>query len=194
VARRGEPSASASGGRPSRPERKRVPVTEATLSEALLSYLDRFEGSREKLGKQLEKWVKNRGEPADPALARPLIQRVLARYESAGVIDDERFAARTLDRLRARGGSSRAIAFKLKTKGLRTDAVDRAFEREREAAPNPELEAARALVRRRKLGDFRPEAERAAERRRDLGILARAGFDYETSVSALGARHDDGGF
>jgi regulatory protein len=190
VARRGERGAS-SEEKPARAERKRVPVTEATLAEALLSYLDRFEGSREKLGKHLEKWVRNRGEPADPARARPLIQSVLARYETTGVIDDAKFAARTLDRLRSRGGSARAIAFKLRTKGLKTDTVDRAFEREREAGPNPELEAARALVRRRKLGEFRPEAERAEERRRDLGILARAGFDYETSVSALGSRRDD---
>ena len=168
-----------------------MPVTEAALAEALLSYLDRFEGSREKLARQLEKWVKARGEPADPVRARPLIQSVLARYESAGVIDDDRFAARTLDRLRSRGGSARAIAFKLRTRGLKTDTVDRALERERQAAPNPELEAARALVRRRKLGEFRPEAERAEQRRRDLGILARAGFDYETSVSALGSRRDD---
>jgi regulatory protein len=190
VARRGERGAP-SEQKPARSERKRVPVTEAALAEALLSYLDRFEGSREKLGKQLEKWVKNRGEPADPVRARPLIQSVLSRYEQTGVIDDDKLAARTLDRLRSRGGSARAIAFKLRTRGLKSDSVDRAFELEREAGPNPELEAARALVRRRKLGEFRPEAKRAEERRRDLGILARAGFDYETSVAALGARRDD---
>ena len=77
MARRGERGAS-SEEKPARAERKRVPVTEATLAEALLSYLDRFEGSREKLGKHLEKWVMNRGEPADPARARPLIQSVPA--------------------------------------------------------------------------------------------------------------------
>lgn len=190
MARRAERGAP-SEPKPARAERKRIPVTEAALAEALLSYLDRFEGSREKLGKQLEKWVKNRGEPADPVRARPLIQSVLARYEQTGVIDDDKLAVRTLDRLRSRGGSARAIAFKLRTRGLKTDSVDRAFEREREEGPNPELEAARALVRRRKLGEFRPEAKRAEERRRDLGILARAGFDYETSVAALGARRDD---
>ncbi len=190
MARRAERGAP-SEPKPARAERKRIPVTEAALAEALLSYLDRFEGSREKLGKQLEKWVKNRGEPADLVRARPLIQSVLARYEQTGVIDDDKLAVRTLDRLRSRGGSARAIAFKLRTRGLKTDSVDRAFEREREEGPNPELEAARALVRRRKLGEFRPEAKRAEERRRDLGILARAGFDYETSVAALGARRDD---
>jgi regulatory protein len=188
LAQKGEPAQRA--GKNAEP-RKRIAVSEATLSEALLSYLDRFEGSRQKLRQYLEKWVRARGEPADPVRARPLIEKVLSRYEAAGVVDDAKFAARTLSRLRQRGGSARAIAFKLKTKGLREDATEQAFERERESRGNPELEAARALVRRRKLGEFRPEAERAEKRRRDLGVLARAGFDYDTAVSALGGRRDD---
>jgi regulatory protein len=180
------------GGR-SRESRPRIPVTEASLSEALLSYLDRFEGSRQKLAQHLTKWVKTRGEPADPVRARPLIERVLSRYEATGIVSDQKLADRSVDRLRARGGSKRAIAFKLHTKGLGNEVLDKAFERERAGAggSNPELEAARALVRRRKLGSYRPEADRAAERRRDLGVLARAGFDYDTSVTALGARNDD---
>lgn len=174
-----------------RAARPRIAVTEPALSEALLSYLDRFEASERKLRQHLEKWVKNRGEPPDLATARPLIDRVLARYVAAGVVNDEKFAERTLDRLRQRGGSARAIAFKLKQKGLAAAVTDQAFERERGSGTNAELAAARALVRRRKLGEFRPEAERAEKRRRDLGVLARAGFDYETSVAALGARHDE---
>ena len=161
------------------------------MAEALLSYLDRFEASRQRLRQQLEKWVKTRGEPADLERARPLIERVLTRYETAGVVDDAKFAQRTVDRLRQRGGSARAIKFKLKTKGLGAAVTEKAFERERGSSKNPELEAARALVRRRKLGEFRPEAERADKRRRDLGVLARAGFDYETAVTALGGRRDE---
>jgi regulatory protein len=93
--------------------------------------------------------------------------------------------------MRARGGSTRAIAFKLRTKGLDASTMDSVFEAERATPGNAELTAARALVKRRRLGEFRPEAERAAERRRDLGVLARAGFSYETSVAALGGRGDD---
>jgi hypothetical protein len=97
---RGERGASPTDeAKPARPERKRVPVTEATLAEALLSYLDRFEGSREKLGKHLEKWVKTRGEPADPVRARPLIQSVLARYETTDQGPED---GRRRSRLRAR--------------------------------------------------------------------------------------------
>lgn len=180
---------------PARGEQKkgpaRIPVTEASLAEALLTYLDRFDGSRKKLSQHLAKWVKRRGEPDDPVRARPLIDAVLKRYEESGLVDDKKFADRSLVRMRSRGGSARAIAFKLRAKGLGTETLDQAFERERTDTKNPELEAARALVRRRRLGQYRPEAERAGERRRDLGVLARAGFDYETSVTALGARFDE---
>jgi regulatory protein len=182
-------SAGASGK--SSEARARIPVTEAALSEALLSYLDRFEASHKRLGQYLQKWVRARGEPANPEDTRRLIERVLARYETAGLLDDSKLAERSLERLRRRGGSARAIAFKLHTKGVAADATERAFERERSASANAELEAARALVRRRKLGEFRPEAERAEKRRRDLGVLARAGFAYDIAVTALGGRRDD---
>jgi regulatory protein len=181
---------SAAGAR-TREKRPRIPVTEVSLAEALLSYLDRFEGSRQKLAQHLAKWVRNRGEPPDPVRARPLIDAVLARYQAAGVVDDQKLAERSVGRLRSRGGSKRAIAFKLRVKGLGSEVVDQAFEREREGTKNAELEAARALVRRRRLGEYRPEAERADQRRRDLGVLARAGFSFETSQAALGGGRDD---
>jgi regulatory protein len=57
--------------------------------------------------------------------------------------------------------------------------------------PGSELEAARAYVRRRRLGPFRPEAERQPNRQRDLAALARTGFDHETAIRALGHGSDD---
>jgi regulatory protein len=54
-----------------------------------------------------------------------------------------------------------------------------------------ELTAARALVRKRKLGHYRAESERGEYARKDLGILARAGFDYETAKTALGLEGND---
>jgi regulatory protein len=58
-------------------------------------------------------------------------------------------------------------------------------------SPRAELEAARAYVRRRRLGPHRPESERLENRRRDLAALARHGFDHETAVRALGYGGDD---
>jgi regulatory protein len=93
--------------------------------------------------------------------------------------------------LRARGRSTRAIQHKLRERGVQAPEIDAALALERREGTVVDLEAARALVRRRKLGSFRPEAERAQNRRRDLGVLARAGFDYDTCVRALGAGRDD---
>jgi regulatory protein len=40
-------------------------------------------------------------------------------------------------------------------------------------------------VRRRRLGPYRPQEERAARRQRDLGALARAGFSFDVARRAL---------
>lgn len=166
-------------------ERARIPVTEATLAEAALATLKRVDPSRKQLERKLESWVRRRGEPSDPAAARPLIDALLSRYEASGLVNDRRLVETALLRLRARGASTRAIQHRLNTRGLDAEIVDQTLAEERTVTRQPDLQAAQALVRRRRLGPFRPEAERETNRRRDLGILARAGFDFDTAARAL---------
>ena len=102
-------------------------------------------------------------------------------------MNDERFAENLSGRLKARGGSRRAIVQKLRQRGITSGVAEASVPR----SPAAELEAARAFVRRRRLGPYRPEAERLENRRRDLAALARTGFDHETAVRALGYGGDD---
>ena len=48
-------------------------------------------------------------------------------------------------------------------------------------------------MRKRKLGHFRPAEERRESFRRDLGVLARAGFAFDTAKAALGVEGADEG-
>ena len=48
-----------------------------------------------------------------------------------------------------------------------------------------EWQAALALARRRRLGPFRPAADRAEHRTRDLAALARAGFNYDLARKVI---------
>ena len=61
----------------------------------------------------------------------------------------------------------------------------------REEGPDPELAAAVALARRRRLGPWRASEERAADRQRDLGVLARAGFPADVARKVLDAASED---
>src|SRR5689334_19977713 len=161
-----------------RKERARIPVSLASLGEAALSYLNRRDASREKLVAHLEQWIRRRGTPADPREARPLIQELAQRYQASGLINDDRLAQNALGSLRARGASARAIAHKLRARGVDASVIDSTLANEKRDGTGAELAAARALVKKKRLGALRPEAERAENRRRDLATLARAGFDF----------------
>jgi regulatory protein len=161
------------------------PLESRELEEAALRYLDRFDCSAAKLKTHLAGLIRRRGGDA-PELLRH-VDSLLERYRASGLIDDERFARNLSERLQGRGKSRRAIVEKLRVRGIAASVVDGVVPK----SSATELEAARALVKRRRLGPFRPEAERLENRRRDLAALARAGFDHGTAARALGYGGDE---
>lgn len=161
------------------------PLEPRELEEAALRYLDRFDCSARKLRTHLAGLIRRRGGDA-PALLEH-VDALLERYRASGLVDDERFARSLSQNLASRGKSRRAIVEKLRTRGIPSSVADGVVPKSAES----ELEAARALVKRRRLGPFRPEDERLEMRRKDLAALARAGFDHGTAVRALGYGNDE---
>lgn len=152
--------------------------------------MNRFDASAEKLSCHLEK-VARRAANTDELL--PRVQGLIERYRSSGLIDDRRFAEARARTLRARGASARLIQQKLILQGVPAQVVSAVLEAEREQRGDGsgDLEAAIAYVRRKRLGPYRPEPERARERQRDLARLARQGFDYDTALRALAMGRGD---
>ena len=161
------------------------PLEPQELEAAALRYLNRFDCSVQKLRGHLSGLVRRRG--GDRALLEQHLETLLTRYQASGVLNDARLAENLASRLQERGGSRRAIVEKLRRRGVTSGVAQAAVV----TSPASELEAARAYVRRRRLGPFRPEADRQENRRRDLAALARTGFDHETAIRALGYGSDD---
>jgi len=158
--------------------RANKPSSPAELEKVALAYLNRVDCTKAKLRAYLTRRA------GDEASA--WIDELLARYQASGLVSDARFAENAVRRMSRRGRSERAISFRLGRDGVAPSVVSEVLEARARETPEPELEAARALVRRRRLGLLRPEEERAGYRRRDLAVLARAGFDFETARRALG--------
>jgi regulatory protein len=153
------------------------PVSEAGLHAAALAYLERFAASAGMVRRVLLRRVERAAragliERADGAL---LVARVVARLAAARLIDDTDYAAARTQSLHRRGSSERAIRANLAVRGLEPPAIDAALATLRRDTPDSELTAAIELARRRRIGPFRA-ADRTEHRRRDLGVLARAGF------------------
>ena len=99
-------------------------------------------------------------------------ERLLARFEEVGLIDDEAFArAWVASRQQRRGLAPRALAQELRRKGVADDVVRDALD---EIDPADAEEAARALVRKKLRSMSR--LDDTTRTRRLVGMLARKGY------------------
>ena len=178
-----------------KPKQKRPPnVTRAGIEASALRYLERFDCSEAKLRRVLGARIAKaaRAGVAEAAAAPAIVEELLARYQSSGLIDDQRFAKNFAARQRDRGMSGRMIEQKLRARGISAELVQQLLPRNESASS--ELEAARAFARRRRLGPHRKPEVRDAYRRKDLMALARAGFDYDTATRVIGHSSSDDEF
>jgi regulatory protein len=160
------------------------PPTEASLHDAALAHLSRYAASRAALIKVLDRRCERWARAAEATEALPVLRQavraVVARLVEAGVVNDAAFAAGRVRSLGRSGRSRRAIAAHLAARGVAGDDASLALPDD----PEAELAAALALARRRRLGPFR-DKDAAADPRRELGVLARAGFPQDIAERAL---------
>jgi regulatory protein len=178
--------------------RARKPVTQDSLEKSAIHYLERFSSSvagvrlvlRNKLRRAAQE---DKAEDFDGNAA---IETVIAKLIRAGLLDDARYAAFRAGALARRGSSLFVIKRDLKTRGVAPALIDAAVAELREEAGGTSDEADRAaalaLARRRRLGPYRPEAQRAAFRHKDLATLGRAGFALEIARSVVDGEQDNG--
>jgi regulatory protein len=171
--------------------RKRKPrkVTGKSLERAALFYLERFATSAENLRRVLMRRVERsvHFHGTDREAGAALIDDLVVRYLASGLLDDRAYAEGRVRTMRRRGSSARLIRLKLRQKGVADDVVAGALAEHAEDMTDPEAAAAAALARRRRLGPFRPPAEREEKREKDLAALARAGFSYDMARRVIEA-------
>ena len=193
-------------GRPPRGQAKRAgprpepPLTPGGLERSALWHLQRRALTEHELRTALGKKVKRAATAHGPTDdAHGWIDALVARLRDSLLVDDDRVARARVDSGRARGLSKRRIADKLRQKGVTADvakaAIDAVDAKEAshhadddalDGVPhNPDLDAARILVRRRRLRDKDPK--------KALAALARQGFSYDIAKRALAAPDPDDG-
>jgi regulatory protein len=168
------------------------PVTRDELDEAGLKYLDRFDVTVSGMQRMFRRYlVRAHAKQRDVSAADPIVEELIRRYCEAGILSDERFASNMAAGLRRRGASRLGIVHKLRARGVNGDLAKDAVAEVDAGDADAELEAAKALVRRRRLGPYRAEPERSARAAKDLGVLARAGFSFEVARRALGTECEE---
>jgi regulatory protein len=171
------------------------PPDEAAVREMALTYLARYAateaGLLRALKRRIDRWARlAQTQDTDPdtiaaqaAVAMQAARGVVARLAAAGAVNDAAFAESRARSLARAGRSRRAIGAHLAAKGVSAE-TQRLL-----VSPDDidsELAAALVLARRRRIGPFRAgDPPDAAGRRRELAILARAGFPQSVAARAL---------
>lgn len=178
--------ASPQGQRPRRGPRRATPDY---LERAALFYLERYASSSENLRRVLRRKVERsaRAHGTDREAGFAAVDALVARFARSGLVDDRRYAEGKAASLHRRGGSARAIRAALAAKGVPAEEIDAAMAALRDTAADPELAAACAFARRRRLGPWRRPEDRAEMWSKDLAALGRGGFGYETARRVLQA-------
>lgn len=161
------------------------PVTKKRLLNAVLFYLSKYESSTEKIRRLMKRRLlkaKLSGQDI-PLQATEWMEQIIADMVSYGYVNDVRYAKNLVEKYQSAGKSMRFISQKLKNEGLDVSLVD--------LTDLNDIQAAKKLVKKKKLGPFRPQKDRQAFFKKDLAVLARAGFSFETAVDALNENFEE---
>lgn len=169
-----------------KPAKQPKKITPSYLENAALYYLQRYATSAENLRAVLTRKVKRSCafHQTEPEAFYPAIDALLERYKSSGLLNDEAFARAKTATLRRKGQSKRGIEAKLAQKGLGKEDIAKAI-LETDESEHAELEAAIALAKRKKLGQGNKDPKK------EMAVLARAGFSYEIARKALRFEEED---
>jgi len=158
------------------------------LERAALHYLERYASSAANLRRVLMRRV-------DQAARAGMIERadgatrvgaVIDKLVARRLLDDKAYAEGRARSLSRQGRSKSVIARRLQVKGVAGEALDGALAALAEEG-HSDLAGALKLARKRRLGPFRPKAERQERRQRDMAALGRAGFSFEIARKVIEA-------
>ena len=161
--------------------------TPASLHAAALSYLARFAateaGLRAVLDRRIDRWARTATDQQEAvAPLKQEARQIATRLTASGLVNDAEYAQHRAAGLLRAGRSRRAITARLAAKGVSEDLARAALPDD----PEAELDAALVLARKRRIGPFRRgDAPDLAGKRRELAVLARAGFPQPVAAKAL---------
>lgn len=159
-------------------------ITKQRLKNIALYYLKRFDSSIDNLRQVLKRRV------LDYAYHNPewnksesleWIEEILSDFEGYGYLNDERFAEIKVNSYLSSSKSARYIVNKLKAKGISESVIDELLEKHEYDAFSVALD----LARKKKIGPYRAEEQRKEFRQKDIGVLIRAGFEYDVVMQVL---------
>lgn len=166
-------------------QKKLKKITPQRLKNIALYYLKRFETSEYNLRSVLKRRIDDyayQNKEFDKKEAYKWLDDLIGDFVRIGYVNDERYTEIKVRTYLSAGKSPRYILNKLKEKGIDEDLANKLLY---EQEFNP-FESAMKLAKKKKIGPYCEDENLRKERRnKDMGVLIRAGFDYDIVLKVL---------
>ena len=177
---------------PIKNKKKSLEVTVDEMRNFSYAYIEKYAPSKQQLRTYLlKKYLKIKIPEINKKNITDLIDVVLQDLESTKFINDKFYSKSKAKSLLQRGSSINKIRNYLYTKGIKDKFISETIEQIKENNEDQDFFSAIKICKKKRIGPARDENNRPLFFKKDLGILARSGFDFETSKKVIDLKKED---
>ena len=171
---------------PIKNKKKTLEVTVEEMRNFSLSYIEKYAPSKQQLKTYLlKKYIKIKVPNINKKNITDLIDVVLEDLEKSKFVNDKFYSKSKAESLIKRGSSINKIRNYLFLKGVNDKYIRDTIEEIKEKNEDQDFFSAIKICKKKRIGPARNEGNRPLFYKKDIGVLARAGFDFETSKKVM---------
>ena len=177
---------------PIRNKRKTLQVTVDEMRNFALAYVDKYAPSKQQLRTYLlKKYLKLSVPNVKKQDVIQLIDVVLSDLEKSKFINDKFYSESKAKSMIQRGNSINKIRNYLIGKGIDDGFIKDTVDKIKEDNSDQDFFSAIKLCKKKRIGPARAEDNRTLFYKKDISLLARNGFDFETSKKVMDIEKDE---
>ena len=177
---------------PIRNKKKTLQVTVDEMRNFALSYVEKYAPSKQQLRTYLlKKYLKLSVPNIKKQDITNLIDVVLSDLEKNKFINDRFYSESKAKSMIQRGNSINKIRNYLIGKGINNEFIKSTVDKIQENNTDQDFFSAIKICKKKRIGPARIEDNRSLFYRKDISLLARNGFDFETSKKVMELQKDD---
>jgi len=171
---------------PIKNKKKNLEATVEEMRNFSFAYIEKYAPSKQQLKTYLlKKYLKAKIKSVNKSNIADLINVVLEDLEKTKFINDKFYSNSKAKSLIQRGSSINKIRNYLLSKGINDKYVTKTLNEIKSNNEDQDFFSAIKLCKKKRIGPARDENNRSLFYKKDIGILARSGFDFETSKRVM---------
>tara|TARA_B100000989_G_scaffold276082_1_gene236097 strand:- start:99 stop:662 length:564 start_codon:yes stop_codon:yes gene_type:complete len=177
---------------PIRNKKKTLQVTVTEMRNFAFAYIEKYAPSKQQLKTfLLKKYMKLSLTELRKKDVNKLIDIVLSDLEKNKFVNDQFYSESKAKRMIQRGHSINKIRNYLMGKGIDQKFIKGTVEKIREENSDQDFFSAIKICKKKRIGPARNEDNRTLFYKKDISLLARNGFDFETSKKVMDLKKEE---